>query len=367
MKILAVMLKDLRLVARDRSAFAFLLAVPIVVILVVAGSNSGDGTRSIVFPVVNEDQGPVATALIRVFSQHLQVREVDRATAQQLVAVRNKAPAALILPAGMSKRYLTEKPTSIELLTDPAQWEALQAIKVVLLLADREAATLGDPFSQELLHLKERSITSDRLSFSGLDQDLPGFSLMFVLLTMVFTVSISLREEEVWGTSARLSVAPMPGWAVLGGKLLARIVIGIAQLTVLLLFAHFVYGLPLGRSPLALLIVAAAVVFSMACFALIVAGLARTREQAIPVGMSAVFLLAALGGLWWPFFHQPEWMQTIGNGAMTTWSMFAIQDVMLRERSLAQVSGKIIFLLAYGVASFVIGLSLFSYGRSRHE
>ncbi len=254
------------------------------------------------------------------------------------------------------------------MLTDPAQWEALQAIKVVLLLADpRGGHRSAIRFSQELLHLKERSITDDRLSFSGLDQDLPGFSLMFVLLTMVFTVSISLREEEVWGTSARLSVAPMPGWAVLGGKLLARIVIGIAQLTVLLLFAHFVYGLPLGRSPLALLIVAAAVVFSMACFALIVAGLARTREQAIPVGMSVVFLLAALGGLWWPFFHQPEWMQTIGNGAMTTWSMFAVQDVMLRDRSLAQVSGKIIFLLAYGVASFVIGLSLFSYGRSRHE
>jgi len=36
--------------------------------------------------------------LIKVFNQHLQVREVDRATAHQLVAVRNKAPAALILP-----------------------------------------------------------------------------------------------------------------------------------------------------------------------------------------------------------------------------------------------------------------------------
>ena len=133
-----------------------------------------------------------------MFNQHLQVREVDRATAQQLVAVRNKAPAALILPAGMSKRYLSEKPTSIELLTDPAQWEALQAIEVVLLLADREAATLGDPFSQELLHLKERSITSDRLSFSGLDQDLPGFSLMFVLLTMVlYRVDQSARGGSV--------------------------------------------------------------------------------------------------------------------------------------------------------------------------
>jgi linearmycin/streptolysin S transport system permease protein len=363
MRMLAIMLKDLRLVARDRSAFAFLLAVPIVVILVVAETASGGGTRSIVFPVVNEDQGPVANALIKVFNRYLQVREVTLPDARRLVAAENKAPAALILPGGMSKRYLTDKPSTIELLTDPAQWEALQAIKVVMLLADREAATLGDPFSQELLHLKEQSITGERLSFSGLEQHLPGFSLMFVLLTMVFTVSIGLREEEVWGTSARLSVAPMAPWAVLGGKLLARIVIGIAQLMVLLLFAHFVYGLKLGHSPLALLVVGAVVVFSMACFSVIVAGFARTREQAIPVGMSVVFLLAALGGLWWPFFHQPAWMQTIGRGAMTTWSMFAIQNVMLRDKSLADVSGQIVFLLAYGMVSFVIGLSLFTHGQ----
>lgn len=49
MKILAIMLKDLRLVTRDRSAFAFLLAVPIVVIMVVAETNSGGGTKSILF------------------------------------------------------------------------------------------------------------------------------------------------------------------------------------------------------------------------------------------------------------------------------------------------------------------------------
>jgi hypothetical protein len=102
------------------------------------------------------------------------------------VAVENKAPAALILPAGMSKKYLTGKPSTIELLTDPAQWESLQAIRVIMLLADRDAATLGDPFNQELLHLHERNITGERSSFSSLEQDLPGFSLMFVLLTMVF-------------------------------------------------------------------------------------------------------------------------------------------------------------------------------------
>jgi ABC-2 type transport system permease protein len=273
--------------------------------------------------------------------------------------VENKAPAALILPAGMSKRYLQEKPTTIELLTDPAQWEALQTLKVIMLLADREASTLGDPFNQELLHLDEHNITGDRLSFSSLEQDLPGFSLMFVLLSMVFGVSIGLREEEVWGTNLRLSIAPVSWWGVLGGKLLARIVIGLAQLLILLLFAHFAFGLRLGRSPAALVSVCAAVVFSMACFAMIVAACAATREQAIPVGMSVVFVLAALGGLWWPFLSQPAWMQTLGRGTMTAWSMFAIQDVMLRDKTLAAVSHEIIFLLTYGIASFAIGLRLF--------
>jgi len=96
---------------------------------------------------------------------------------------------------------------------------------------------------------------------------------------------------------------------VLGAKLAARIIVGIAQLLLLLMFSHFVYALKLGHSPTALLLVSVAVVFSMASFAVIVAGLARTREQVIPVGMSVVFVLAALGGLWWPFFRQPEWLQ----------------------------------------------------------
>src|SRR6202030_3889638 len=96
------------------------------------------------------------------------------------------------------------------------------------------------------------NIVGDHVSFSSLEQNIPGFSLMFVLLTLIFSVSLALREEEVWGTSARLSVAPMPAASILGGKLLARLVVGTAQLLLLLLFGHFVYGLRLGPSPLAI-------------------------------------------------------------------------------------------------------------------
>src|SRR6202030_3257007 len=346
MKIFAIMLKDLRLIGRDRFALASLLVVPMVVILVVASATqSGDGSESILFPIVNEDQGPVAAALIKIFRKHLNVREVTRPAAKHLVADENDAPAALILPPELSKRYLTQKPSTVELLTDPAQWQELEAIKVIMLLADRETASLGDPFSQELLTVQEHNITGDHVSFSSLEQNIPGFSLMFVLLTLIFSVSLALREEEVWGTSARLSVAPMPAASILGGKLLARLVIGTAQLLLLLLFGHFVYGLRLGHSPLAMILVATAVVASMTCFAAAVAAFVRTREQAIPGGLAVAFVLASLGGLFWPLYDLPRSMQAIASTLITTWSMSAIQDVILRDKSLVVVSTELLVLV----------------------
>lgn len=359
----AVALKDLRLIVRDGFAVVSLLLVPIVIISAVASATQfGEGSKSILLPIVNQDRGPAAAALIGVFRKHLDVREVDLANAERIVADENNAAAALVLPQHMSKRYLRSEPSTIELLTDPAQWRELQAIKVIMLLADRETASLGDPFSQELLNIKERSITGDRVAFSSLEQNIPGFSLMFVLLTLIFSVPLEVREEEVWGTSRRLSVAPVSSVAVLAGKLLARLLVGVVQLLLLLVFGHLAFGLTLGHSPLALLLIALAVVFSMTCFAAIVAALARTREQMIPVGLALVFVLAVLGGLFWPIYNLPRWMQTVAQGAMTTWSMSAIQDVILRNKGLLEVSPKLAVLVSYGLVSFVIGLRLFRYG-----
>jgi ABC-type multidrug transport system permease subunit len=363
-KLLRVMAKDLRLIVRDRSAAVFMLIVPIIIIIVVAETQSGEGSKSILFPIVNEDQGPVANALIKVFQEHLDVRLVDRATAEHLVAKANEAPAMLVLPAGMSKRYLTEKPTTIELLTDPASWTELEAIKVVFLLADREASSLGDPFSEDLLKLDERSLTGSWLKFTSLEQNVPGFSMTFVLLSMIFGVAFGLRDEEAWGTSVRLAMAPVSPTTILGGKLLARQIVGTAQLLLLLLFGHFVYHLALGTSMLSLILAAATIVFAMACFSLLIAALARTREQIIPVGISAVFILAAFGGCWWPFFEQPKWMQVIAQGLVTSWSMFTIHDVILRNRTLLDIAPKLLFLIAYGLISFAIGQRLFRYAET---
>ena len=135
------------------TAVVALLALPLVVILVVVGVESGDASR-ILLPVVNDDQGAVATALCGVLREYVDVQEVDRAAAERLVAIENAAPAVLILPAGLTQRFRAGQPSTLELLTDPARWQELGAVRVLLLLADRKLANVDDPFGQELLHLR---------------------------------------------------------------------------------------------------------------------------------------------------------------------------------------------------------------------
>ena len=93
-----------------------------------------------------------------------------------MVAETNKAQHSLFRPNSASITWHT-KAIQYRTAYNPAQWQELDAVKVAMLIADRDTASLNDPLSRELLTVRERSLTSDRLSFSSVEQNIPGFSL----------------------------------------------------------------------------------------------------------------------------------------------------------------------------------------------
>jgi linearmycin/streptolysin S transport system permease protein len=353
-RLLYIVLKDLRVIGRERATAVSMLILPLIVITLVA---SVEGDRpSILLAVVNDDHGRVADALLRVLREHLTVQETDRQNAERLVKVENSAAAALILPPGMSERFLKDQPSAVELLTDPAQSRDLGAIRVIFLLAKRDAAAIDDPFAEKLLTMQERSLTTRQLDIPRLDQRVPGLTVMFVLMNMVFSIPLGLWEEEMHGTDRRLAVAPVSYATVLSAKLLARVLLGTMQLLLLLLFGHVMYGLTLGTSTVAMPLIAVCSVFAMASCALAVATVVHTRERIIPIGLAVTFTLASVGGCWWPFFNQPHWLQLIGRGLMTTWSMLAIHDVMLRNKTALEVVPKLTVLIGQGMLWLAVAL-----------
>jgi ABC-2 type transport system permease protein len=353
--LLAITWKDLRLIARDRAAILFLVLVPFVVVTVLAESLAGSDTGSLLLPIVNEDQGPVAAVLIQALSEYAHVVEVDRAEAEYLVAGKKTAPAAIVVPEHTSKRYLATRPSTLLLLTDPAKGAAVGAVKAYLLLADRKAAEIADPLSEELLVMEERNLTGSRSSIPPAEQNVPGFSLMFVMMGVLFGVAFGLHDEREWGAITRLLIAPIPRLSILGGKLLARFVVGLVQLALLFVYGHLVFDLSLGRAPVALVLIMTAAVFSMTGFSLLVSAFARTREQVIPLGLTVIMVFCALGGCWWPLYQMPPWLRQAAQLTFTTWAMEGFHDVILRDRGILDILPGVGVLVAYGALCLAAG------------
>jgi ABC-2 type transport system permease protein len=353
--LLAIAWKDLRLIARDRAAMVFLVLVPFVVVTVLAEALAGSDTGSLLLPVVNEDEGPVASVLIEALSEHATVQEVSREEAEYLVSGKKTAPAAIVVPEHTSKRYLAGRPSTLLLLTDPAKSAAVGAVKAYLMLADRKAKEVADPLAEQLLVMEERNLTGSRGSIPPAEQNVPGFSIMFVMMGVLFGVAFGLHDERDWGSITRLLIAPIPRASLLGGKLVARFVVGLAQLALLFAYGHLLFGLSLGHSPVALALVMGATIFSMTGFSLLVSAFARTREQVIPLGLTLIMVFCALGGCWWPLYQMPPWLRQVAQLTFTAWAMEGLHDVILRDRGVVDVLPAVGVLVAYGAVCLAGG------------
>ncbi|MCW5889332.1 MAG: ABC transporter permease [bacterium] len=362
----SVFVKDLRVFLRDRNALAFALLMPVLVITVIAQGlyrSDSEDRRPPLVPVVNEDQGPVATTFVKLLGEHADVREVSRPEAEALVRDRHAAAAAIVFPPKLSKRYFQGVSSELLLLTDPAAGSDLQTVKVLLLLMDKDAAALADPFAEEKITLREENLTGNKLEVSVFEERVPGFALMFVLLAVVFGTSMSMHDERDSGTLPRLLIVPGGFTRIMLGKLAARLVVGVVQMLGLLLWAHWVFGVSLGTSPAGMLVLTVACVFAVVAAGMVVAGLTRSREQTLPLGLSVVIVLSAVGGCWWSPSMQPDWMNRVAPAVFSTWAMRGLNDLILREGGLAAIALPASVLFAYGAVTLAVGMYLF---RLRH-
>jgi hypothetical protein len=221
-------------------------------------------------------------------------------------------------------------------------------------LPEPPAAHLPGP-----LEIAETSVTGAPLRFNTFDQNVPGFSVTFLLLGVLLGVSLGLIDERDWGTLARVRTTRMPFATLLVAKLAARFLVGVGQMALLFLVGRAAFGVSLGPQPWALALPTIGIVFAGTSFGLVVAGATRSREAVLPIGAIVILTMAAVGGCWWPIDLEPEWMRRLALAFPTTWAMEAYNDLMIRRWTTAAVLPATAILLAYGALYLILGLVLF--------
>lgn len=393
-QVLAFWRKEWLALARDWHGLLVLFVMPATFILIMSLA-----LRDAIHP---EHLTPPAVALVvqdsspagRHFA--LSLREEQRAwtirqQAGRLDDVRaavhsGELRAAIVVPPGLSDRLLgdTEQGAAVQVWLDPAT-PPLQRIAV----ETRLAAALGH--AQAELGLKQMRAQNPALAefdlppaaavevrFAGerqrqpnaVEQSVPAW-LVFAIFFVVIPISTVVITERRFGTLARLKTQRVSPFAIVLGKVLPYFVINQIQILLMLLLGR--YGVPLaGGESLsldvhwsALLLVGAALSIAGTGWALLVASLCRTTEQATIIGGVGNILAAALGGIMVPQFIMPPFMQQIATLSPMNWGLQAYLDVFLRAGTLTSVFPHALRLALFGLLALV--LAAWCLSRSTHR
>ena len=300
-------------------------------------------------------------------------RDFDHWLTQLKVAAGTHAsqiPAPPAFPTSPSKDQLAElsKPVDLSFPTPVLpDASALADVKVKIPdvslppdlkfdLSVHDLAPGQTPFFPGGLGWRDRSLMPGQLEVNSFDQYVPGFGITFLLIDVLWGVSVGLNDERDWGTLQRLRISGATVSGMLVGKMLARFIIGLVQMVVLFAFGWLLFRITLGTHPWALLLPAAAISFAAAAFGLVIACIARTRDAVLPIGAVAAMALSAVGGCWWPIGFEPSWMRTTALWLPTTWTMRAFNDLMIRGLQPSSAMWPAAITFGLGLAYLIVGI-----------
>jgi ABC-2 type transport system permease protein len=192
----------------------------------------------------------------------------------------------------------------------------------------------------------------------------PGFAVMFIFINVAYCASSLLIERES-GTLRRLLAAPLQGGSVIAGKMLAYTLLACLQVLVLFAVARILFDMPMGESPLGLVVLSLVVALVSSAMGMMVAGVAKTGNQATNIGVILGMVLAVIGGCL-PMAGGSTYRAAgfIGALARLTPHAHALEGyfrLMMENGTVVTILPQMGILLAFGVVFFLIAVWRFKF------
>lgn len=366
----ATIVKDVRLLLRDRGALMSLFALPIVFIVVFGSmfGNGGGRDKPRPLPVWHAEKDARAEAVIAAIrlAGAFQPERLATAEAVRARVAKEKASAGLVIPADLDPA--AGRP--IELVIDqgaPLQLRgpiegALVAI-IERALDPAAAAAPAAALRRPLVVARTPPGIAPPLSgITGFQITVPGNGVLFGFFISL-TVAMSFAEERRSGTWRRLLASPVPRAVALISKLLPFAVIGLGQLAFLFGLGALLFGMRVAGSVPALVALSLAVVLCSTSLGLAMASLGGTEKQLGGVGSVVLLVMGLLGGCMLPRLVMPPFMQSLGKIVPHAWALDGYYALLVRSGTgFADVAPQIGALCA-----FAAGFALFGVWRFRFE
>ncbi len=313
-RILALVVKELLALLRDRRQRIIVIVPPIIQVIIFSYAATFS-LHNIPFAVYTQDPGNAAQTLISDFAGSPNFHRVGNIENQaQIAPMINNRRALLVLNIGsdFSRNLYRGIPAKVQVILDGRDSDtALITLDYANTIINgfNTAWRKSHALPHEPIRLVNRAWFNSNLE-SGLFI-VPGVIGIILLVVVVMSTALSVAREREQGTFDQLLVTPLRLMEILIGKALPGMLIGLIEASLVLLIALYWFHIPL-RGHLGTLYLGFIIfILSGIGVGLMVSSLAATLQQALLGAFMFLVPAVILSGFATPVSDMPAAVQAI--------------------------------------------------------
>ncbi|MBC7388483.1 MAG: ABC transporter permease [Opitutaceae bacterium] len=419
-KLYITILKDFRILMRDKVGLTLMFVMPILLVLVMTSIQNSTfelvNNKKLSLIVWNKDTAQTSKEFVLAISKMgmFKVESLDLANTNEDIKsgmANSGTLVALIIPSdftdkikskalkiaqksidepntGVTKKIIKEHPSSLTLLYNPvldesfrrsvqgAMQSTLQLIEGRQTIQTLYTGILSKPMPSDLeSDIIEPSLDISLLAVSkdgsgkipnATQHNVPAWTL-FAMFFIVISLGSSIVREKQSGSFIRLKTLPTTYFVAIISKQLTYLTVTLFQ--VFVIFSLGLWFFPFLKLPvlslpsdlLGLALVSVICGWSAVSYAICVGVIASTQEQANGFGAVSIVILSAIGGIMVPSFAMPGSFDFILNLSPLYWGLKCYYVLFLEQGKFIDLVPHLLPLLLF--IAVMQGITLYSLKR----
>lgn len=377
-QILALARAEVLHVLRDRATLAQVIAVPVVQLIVLANAATFSIRQTPAY-VVDQDHTVASRGLVDRLAASGRFRITGASGSADLAndaMLTGATTLVMTIPAEFEQSLVRTGSATVQLWVNAEKGSAAgivqsYATRILSAYATELGATLrpsrltvraasrAEPVpGRSQIEVRGRSWYNPTQNYKH--YMVPGILVALVTLISTMLTAQNIAREKELGTLEQLNVTPITRGQFIAAKLLPFWVLALIDLTLGLLVARFIFGVPMRGSVLLLYGAAAAYLVVTLGVGLLISTRVDTQQQAMFVTFFIMMIYLLMSGLFTPVDSMPRWVQVAAEFNPVKHFVSIARAILIKGAGLAEIAKPLVILVVFAVGFFSLAVRQYS-------
>lgn len=363
-RLMAIVVKELRQMRRDRITLAMIVGIPVMQ-LILFGYAINLNLRGLSAGVADQANTAASRALVMdMVATGVIKPDVSATTPQALMEHlrRGEISVGIVIPPDFERRRYDGREAA-QVLVDGSD-TVVQSAALQLAQTPLDNTPTSNAKLQSVVTGQARAGPISVVSFYNPERRsavniVPGLIGVILTMTMVLFTGVAIVRERERGNMELLIATPVTRSELMIGKVLPYAAIGLIQTTVVLALGVWLFEVPVRGGVFDVYLASILLILANLTLGLLISTKAQSQFQAMQMTFFVFLPSILLSGFMFPFAGMPRVVQWLAEILPLTHFLRLIRGVMLRGANLWELWPDVLALVAFTAVMMTLAISRF--------